>query len=242
MSGLKHALFLVGEAEYRSQESMPLFAEKFRAKYGWKVTVCPTDIIEDGAESYEFTGFESTEGVDVIVIFTRFRRLCKRQMKLLLDYIDRGGAVAGFRTSTHSFAFPEGGEYAGWNDGFGEKLFGTPWCYHNGHSSTTDIRVIPEKKAHPILEGVEESFHVRSFLYGVLPLPESCDWLLMGHALESELPASDAFLRRDMPVAWTNTYKGGRVFYTSGGHEDDFGCLSFANLAMNGIRWAGGEI
>ena len=40
------------------------------------------------------------------------------------------------------------------------------------------------------------------------------------------------------PVAWTNTYKGGRIFYTSLGHPDDFQTRHFDRLLMNAILWA----
>lgn len=41
------------------------------------------------------------------------------------------------------------------------------------------------------------------------------------------------------PAAWTNrTAQGGRVFYTSLGHPDDFELPFFRRLLRNGIFWA----
>ena len=40
------------------------------------------------------------------------------------------------------------------------------------------------------------------------------------------------------PVAWTNAYKGGRVFYTSLGHPDDFKTPQFKKLLANAVLWA----
>ena len=41
------------------------------------------------------------------------------------------------------------------------------------------------------------------------------------------------------PVTWTNTHAGGgRVFYTSLGHPDDFHTPAFRQLLRNGIYWA----
>jgi type 1 glutamine amidotransferase len=43
------------------------------------------------------------------------------------------------------------------------------------------------------------------------------------------------------PVTWTNTHTGGgRVFYTSLGHPDDFGIPAFQQLLRNGVYWAAG--
>ncbi|MGE3317307.1 MAG: ThuA domain-containing protein, partial [Planctomycetaceae bacterium] len=40
------------------------------------------------------------------------------------------------------------------------------------------------------------------------------------------------------PVAWTNRSSGGgRVFYTSLGHIDDFQSAAFRKLLTNGIQW-----
>jgi type 1 glutamine amidotransferase len=43
------------------------------------------------------------------------------------------------------------------------------------------------------------------------------------------------------PVAWTKTYKGAKVFYTSLGHPQDFEVESTRRLLINGIYWALGR-
>ena len=40
------------------------------------------------------------------------------------------------------------------------------------------------------------------------------------------------------PVAWTNQYGKGRVFYTSLGHQEDFRTPQFVTLMHNAARWA----
>ena len=43
------------------------------------------------------------------------------------------------------------------------------------------------------------------------------------------------------PVTWTNTHiGGGRVFYTSLGHPDDFQVPALRRLLLNGVYWAAG--
>jgi type 1 glutamine amidotransferase len=230
-------MFLIGEAEYASQVSMPPLIREFEERCHWRTTTCPSDPIEDGRDVYEFVGMESLADVDVLVVFTRFRRLSGRQMEMLLRYVEEGRPVVALRTSTHSFDFPEGSPYRRYNDEFGEMLFGTPWRYHHGHSSRTDVEVVAGKEGHPILKDVEAAFSVRSWLYHVLPLPETCDFLLEGTAVDTEI--EDPKRIRRNPVAWTNVHRGGRVFYTSLGHPEDFQSASFRNLVMNGILWAG---
>ncbi len=43
------------------------------------------------------------------------------------------------------------------------------------------------------------------------------------------------------PVAWINTNKNRRVFYTSLGNPDDFKQPFFRRLLINGILWSLGE-
>ena len=45
----------------------------------------------------------------------------------------------------------------------------------------------------------------------------------------------------DEPVTWTRTHAGGRVFYTSLGHQEDFEEPSFLRLLANAVLWCGGR-
>ncbi len=39
-------------------------------------------------------------------------------------------------------------------------------------------------------------------------------------------------------IAWTHNCKGGRIFYTSLGYQDDFQNEAFRKLLLNGMFWA----
>jgi type 1 glutamine amidotransferase len=65
-------------------------------------------------------------------------------------------------------------------------------------------------------------------LYKVSPLAKTASPLLIGSIPDQ--PAE--------PVAWTNTYQKGRVFYTSLGHPDDFAQPDFNKLLVNAVFWA----
>jgi type 1 glutamine amidotransferase len=241
----KHVVFMIGEAEYESQDAMPAVAAEAEKKLGVRTTVCTSDPIAkppDG-ETHSFPGIEALADADLLVVYTRFRVLPDEEMETLKKYLSSGRPVVGLRTSTHSFRFPEGSPWRSWNDGFGTDLFGTAWKTHYGGKTNTDVRKEPAAVGHPILEGVEDTFHIRSWLYHVLPLPDTCKPLLWGKVV-----GDTADLRAkgreavDNPVAYTNTPsglgKGGRVFYTSLGHKDDFEAPSLMTLLMNGIAWA----
>ena len=77
---------------------------------------------------------------------------------------------------------------------------------------------------------------MRSWLYHVTPLAKTCEQLLWGKPVDPECTP------QENPVAWTTTNNGGRVFFTTLGHPEDFGVPSFRSLLINGIRWAMGEV
>ena len=65
--------------------------------------------------------------------------------------------------------------------------------------------------------------------FTVQPLADSATAILQG-AIAGKKP---------QPVAWTNTnVHGGRVFYTSLGHHDNFRQTPFERLLLNAIQWA----
>lgn len=224
---------VAGEGEYHSERTLRQTADELRNSLGAKVSFCTPDILRDTPDFPEsrFAGLEALADSDLMIIFTRWRRLPDEQMEQLDAYLKRGGAVTGFRTSTHAFRFADNSPWASWNSGFGRDVLGTPWTRHHGHSSTTIVRKIPEAAASPLLEGVDEEFRAHSWLYQV-ELEPGCNLLLDGEPVNPEVdPVSG-------PLAWTRHHSGGgKVFYTSLGHPRDFTIPSFRALIRNGVSW-----
>ena len=226
-----HVVFVTGDDEYRSEVTMPMIARILEAKHGMRTSVAYARPTPQSKENIE--GLEALRTADLAVFYMRYRKLPDDQLQLILDYVNSGKPMIGLRTTTHGFLYPADHKHAAQNDGFGRDVFGQKWLYHNGHSSSTDVSVIPEQADHPILRGVAEEFTVRSWLYQVLPLNGNCTPLLMGKAVNSE--------RKDPepnPVAWTKDYKGAKVFFTTLGHPDDFKVESVRKLLVNAIYWA----
>ncbi len=233
---MKKIAFVIGEPEYNSHLSMPIFSQKMQQE-GYQTTECVTSLVPDEPDFglSEFSNLEALADADLMVIFTRFRVLPDEQMEMIKAYLDSGRPVVGLRTATHSFHFPADSPWASWNDGFGRDVLGTPWISHHGHSSSTNVSVIESQAAHPILQGVTGPFHLRSWLYHVTPLREGCEPLLWGVPVEPECPPAPN------PVAWIGEHKGARVFTTTMGHPEDFGVEQFRTVMFNGIRWAIGD-
>jgi type 1 glutamine amidotransferase len=254
----KHIVFLAGDHEYRSEESLPALARILAKHYGFKCSVFfttdpKTGFIEPGSSN--ISGLEALRTADLLVIFLRFQDFPDDQMAHIVDYIDRGGPVVGFRTATHAFQIlrPDakflkyswkGAEgYAG---GFGRQILGETWVSHYGknHEQSSRLLLQADQSGHPILRGVKDVW-VQSGGYTANPI-EGSHVLAKGQILDGMTPVSaPARDKETMPVAWYRTYvspsgKSGRVFATTHGASEDLLNDGFRRMAVNACLWAVG--
>ncbi len=254
-----HIVFVTGDEEYRSEESMPMLARILKRDYGFRVSVSYA-LNEEGFIDPNVTdnieGLERLEDADMMVLFMRFRALPDSQANYVLEFAESGKPMAGFRTSTHAFLYKddEAREYR--NNAWPAKVFGQQWITHHGHfddgnTPMTRVELAGGMEDHPVLRGVK-GFDAFSWLYhvdgGEWELQGDSQVLLRGTALQSN-HANEGRLDQyplTNPVAWTKTYTGesgtaARVFFTTLGHPYDFKDESMRKLALNGILWALGE-
>jgi type 1 glutamine amidotransferase len=252
-----HIVFVTGDEEYRSEESMPMLAKILHRDYGFEVTVCYS-LGEDGTidpnNTGSISGLEALADADMMVMFTRFRALPDDQLKMITDFAESGRPMAGFRTATHAFRYP--GEHeraAAMNDDWPIRVFGQKWITHHGHHGDNDTRltkvtVAADVSEHPILRGVQP-FEAYSWLYHVHGggdvLSGDSKPLMLGRSMISGHERAGRTERFPLvqPVAWTKTYTGAsgqasRVFFTTLGHPFDFKEPDMRRLALNGILWA----
>ena len=232
-------VFVTGDHEYSSESTMPLLAAELERNYNMKTVVLKSSPDQNAEEN--IPGLEALKEADLAIFFLRWRRLPAEQVKFIDDYLRSGKPVMGFRTSTHSFNYPEGHELRSWN-AFGERAFGSPPGWggvaqhtHYGHESSTDVYVIDKEASHPILSGVAKNFHVKSWLYKVLPdyPAKGSTWLLMGKPVNPNSPHAI-----ENPVAWTWTSaSGAKTFMTTLGHPEDFQEEAVQRLCINAIHW-----
>ncbi|SEW45088.1 ThuA domain-containing protein [Chitinophaga arvensicola] len=231
-------VFVTGDHEYSGEETLPLIAAALEKDYGMKTIVLKASPDHNSEEN--IPGLEALKDADLAVFYLRWRRLPADQLAHIDAYLKSGKPVMGFRTTTHAFHFPAGDPNEKWN-AFGEFALNAPPGWggaaghtHYGHESSTDVHIIPAQANNPILTGVATNFHVRSWLYRVLPdYPvKGSTWLLMGKAVNPDKEAIEN------PVAWTGTNSfGGRVFMTTMGHPEDFQQEPFQRLVINAVHY-----
>ena len=108
------------------------------------------------------------------------------------------------------------------------ELFGGDYRGQYNNRST-GVQVVEAAKEHPVAAGLEP-FVSRGSLYKNPAIGKDTTLLLSGTAQ-----------RHVEPVAWTRPHHGGRVFYTSLGHRDDFAEPNFVRLLLNAICWTCGR-
>jgi type 1 glutamine amidotransferase len=235
-------VFVTGDHEYSGEATLPIIAANLEKNYGFRTKVLKA--FPDYNAEENIPGLEALREADVAVFFLRWRRLPADQVQYIEDYLKTGKPLVGFRTTTHAFNYPKGHPLEKWN-AFAEWAFNAPPGWggkaqhtHYGHNSSTDVRIIPAAAKDPLLTGVADSFHARSWLYRVLPdYPlKGTTWLLMGRSVNPDKAAIEN------PVAWTgkNSY-GAKFFFTTLGHPEDFDQEPFQHLVINAIHWAAGK-
>ncbi len=218
-----HVVFLVSEDEYGAAETLPVFAELLGSRYGCYCTVVL------GRDKNDLSGVEALEDADAAVIYIRRRAFAEEQLNEIRKYLDAGKPLVALRTASHAFdargGAPEGcGE---WPEFDGDVLGGN-YHGHGSNSRGTDVAVAADRADHPILAGVKVAkWRSQGSLYNVKPIDPHATVLLTG-SIENA----------NEPIAWTRNYRGGRVFYTSLGHREDFRQPQFRALLVGALFWA----
>jgi hypothetical protein len=253
----KHIVFVTGDEEYRSEESMPQLAKILAVQHGFKCTVLfavnKKDGMIDPMTLDNIPGLEALEKADLMVLFTRWRELPDEQMKRILDYTNSGRPIVALRTATHPFNYVKHKDspYAkyGYNNrqypgGYGRQVLGETWVNHYGAHQRESTRGLVAKgmENHPIVRGCEDIWGP-SDVYELTTLFGDCKSVIMGQVLKGMKPDDPPNPDKKLvPVAWIRTFTGGegktsRVFTTTMGHAGDLKSEGFRRLLVNACYW-----
>ena len=222
-----HVVFIIGENEYHTWETLPEFARKELVQRGLR---CSFVSASTKPGDNFFANFELIKEADLLFVSVRRRTPPTEMMALIRDHLNRGKPLAGIRTASHAFgAKPPDVQHEGWEN-FDIEVLGCRYEGHYGNTVASRVRILPGTASHPVLTGVPtNAITVTSSLYKSRDLGSSVTPLVTGQ-VEGESGAE--------PVAWVNTANHRRVFYTSLGSPDDFKQAFFRRLLLNSILWA----
>ncbi|HWL10680.1 MAG TPA: hypothetical protein VNQ76_19895 [Planctomicrobium sp.] len=198
----KKVVLVSGDEEYRSELVLAQLGKILSKHHGFDATVLFAIDPETGYINPNITtnvpGLEALDSADLMVIFTRFRKLPDDQMKHVDKFLKSGKPVLAIRTATHGFNPPAGNAWAHyangykgdkkeWEDGFGRLVLGERWHTHHGHHGHQSTRGMfaPGATDHPVLRGIKDGeIWGASDVYGVrLPLPGDSKPLVLGQVV-----------------------------------------------------------
>jgi nicotinamidase-related amidase/type 1 glutamine amidotransferase len=230
------AVILIAEPEYGTDRTLPKFALEDLGK-DFRVSF----VFGNKGDAGDLPGLEVIQDADVLVVSVRRRPLKKEQMKFVRDFVAKGKPVLGIRTACHAFSLrgkkPEPG-FETW-ESWDADVFGGNYVGHHGKGDRVMIAVLlrgsgpenPITKALVSFVNHREPLIGNGSLYRVRPLAPSATPLLIGM-----IPG-----KPDEPVAWINQRAdGGKSFYTSLGHADDFSEPAFRAMLVAAMHWLTG--
>ena len=257
----KHVVWIAGDEEYRSEESLPMLAKILARRHGFRCTVLfstdPGDGTIDPMNQTHIPGMPSVAEADLVVLMLRFRELPDADMKPFADHVEAGKPVVGIRTATHAFDYrrnPEspfrrytwrGGE---WDGGFGRRVLGETWvAHHGGHGSqSTRGRPAADQLEHPILRGWAPIWGPTD-VYAVRELPADATVLVHGLVVDG-MSRDDPVLagpKNDppMPLIWCRDYPftpqvRARSVCSTIGSARDFESEGLRRVLVNACYWA----
>ena len=227
-------VFMIGEEEYHTWETLPAFAETDLKPLGYQITV----INANAQDKNDFPGIVAAlHDADLLFLSVRRRTPPQDQLDAVRGYLAAGKPLVGIRTACHAFALRPTDKIADpklalWQE-FDPEVLGGHYTGHHGAAKVT-ISLAPGAETQPILKGIAVDRLIgNGGLYKVSPLADDTVPLLFG-AIAGEAAE---------PVAWTRRHgpKRGRVFYTSLGHPEDFQNPEFHRFLVNAVVWALGK-
>jgi type 1 glutamine amidotransferase len=232
----KHIVFMIGEDEYKTWETLPEFVAKDLKPRGYRITI----IQANEADKNNFPGLTAAlTDADLLFLSVRRRTPLKEQLDAVRAHLAAGKPLVGIRTACHAFALrpkdklADAEKLAAWQE-FDPEVLGGHYTNHYGNGPKTAVAIAPGAEASPILKGITISaLNGNGSLYKVSPLVTDATPLLLGTIPDK--PAE--------PLAWTRLYgaKHARIFNTTLGHPDDFQSAEFRRLLVNAVAWAVGK-
>lgn len=233
-------LFLIGEHEYGTKQSLPEFANSELQPLGVKSRfVYAKSDDRNSPDCHVFPGLaKGLKGADVLFLSVRRRYPSKSDMNLIRNWLSSGKPLVAIRTSSHPFGErPKGKGYqapkgnAAWNS-FDQDVLGISYTGHYGSKAghETVVRLANGAGNSPLLNGVKlpEKATVPSHLYKSAVTNPKVK-VLMRASIKEE--------NADEPITFALQEKG-KIFYTSVGGEEDMKLPWVRRLLVNAVFWA----
>src|SRR3954471_11308264 len=153
-----HIVFMIGEDEYHTWETLPEFAKRELEPHGYRVTT----IQQDQADKNSFPGLvEALRSADLLFVSVRRRTPPVDQLNAVRAYLASGKPLVGIRTACHAFALRPADPPATSNHGvwqaFDPEVLGGHYTNHHPEGPPTTVTIAPGAQSNQILKGITVS-------------------------------------------------------------------------------------
>jgi len=217
---------LIAEDEYRTEQTLPVWSiselgKNYRLRW----------VFGSDSNRFHIPGIDSIQEADLLLVSVRRRPILDDELKQVRRFEASGKPMLGIRTASHAFSLRSGEipeKVNSWPE-FDAQVWGGNYSNHYPNHLRPTIQVAQQKQSHPLLiDWGSSPFVSTGSLYKVAPLAKGTNVLL-----EGSLPGEPV-----QPVAWTfQRANGGKSFYTSLGHPDDFQDKRFQHMLAKAIDW-----
>ncbi|TGN75402.1 DUF1080 domain-containing protein [Streptomyces bauhiniae] len=161
----------------------------------------------------------------VVFLSTTGDVLNSTQQRAFEGYIRQGGGYVGIHAAADTeYDWPFYGGLAG--------------AWFDSHPAIQPATVVVEDHAHPSTAALPARWERTDEWYNYRSNPRES-----AHVLASldESSYTGGTMNGDHPIAWCQSYQGGRAFYTGGGHtRESYADPAFRAHLLGGLRWATG--
>lgn len=238
-----HVVFLIGEEEYGTRQTLPVFAKEILEPRGYRCSLIFSKSDErTSPDCHEFPGLTAAlADADLLIVSTRRRFPPTAEMDLIKKWVADGKPVLGVRTASHAFGSrPKGAGYqpaeghGSWET-FDRDVLGATYLGHfqnkvGADGIGTKLELAENAAAHPVFKGIEP----KSIVGAMTTLYQSRDLAPNTKVLMTGIVPGTG--ERE-PVTWTREADGQRIFYTSLGGEADMTLPWLRAMLGNAVDW-----
>ena len=200
------------------------YAERFRKTTGVAVE----------KENCGRVNAETLKKFDCVLFFTTGNPLNNDEVKDLVEWVNKGGAVAGTHCGSDTL-YPS--KDRPFNEAYG-KLIG---AYFDGHPWHQKIKITVEDAKHAAGTGFKTGDEITDEIYQFRPAPYSRESLHIILSVDNSSIDVNKGKRsdKDYAIAWCQEVEKGRTFYTSLGHRKEvWKDTRFQEHLLGGLKWA----
>ncbi|MDF2849218.1 MAG: hypothetical protein K0R97_3200, partial [Oerskovia sp.] len=205
------------------------------------------DAIPAGITAIEKLGTENGFTVDVTEDAADFNDANLAQYEVVIWLSTTGDVLNTEQQASFERYIANGGGYAGVHAA-SDTEYDWPWygglvgAYFSGHPQNQDATIKVEDGVHPSTAHLPSRWDRHDEWYNFRTSPRDKVHVLASLD-ETSYDAGSAKMGSDHPIAWCQTYEGGRSWYTGGGHtQASYTEPNFVEHLLGGIQTAAGVV